>query len=105
CSTCSDAPPPVHSVPTRRSSDLPQRGELLHGQLELRQPDLHRHVRLPQRRVDGLTVRLPLAFAAARPVDPLRPRRREELLQHTEDRKSTRLNSSHVKTSYAVFCL
>src|SRR5690606_41249011 len=23
----------------------------------------------------------------------------------TEDRKSTRLNSSHVKTSYAVFCL
>src|SRR5690606_42106095 len=29
-------------------------------------------------------------------------RRREEPLQ---DRKSTRLNSSHVKISYAVFCL
>src|SRR5436309_11930006 len=26
-------------------------------------------------------------------------------LQHVEDRKSTRLNSSHVKSSYAVFCL
>src|SRR5690606_40795180 len=25
--------------------------------------------------------------------------------QHTGDRKSTRLNSSHVKISYAVFCL
>src|SRR5690606_39721553 len=25
--------------------------------------------------------------------------------QHGIDRKSTRLNSSHVKTSYAVFCL
>src|SRR5690606_41476205 len=25
--------------------------------------------------------------------------------EETEDRKSTRLNSSHVKTSYAVFCL
>src|SRR5690606_40937376 len=25
--------------------------------------------------------------------------------QRTEDRKSTRLNSSHVKISYAVFCL
>src|SRR5690606_41554130 len=25
--------------------------------------------------------------------------------QHREDRKSTRLNSSHVKISYAVFCL
>src|SRR5690606_42141594 len=24
---------------------------------------------------------------------------------HEEDRKSTRLNSSHVKSSYAVFCL
>src|SRR5690606_39334631 len=27
------------------------------------------------------------------------------LKEHTEDRKSTRLNSSHVKISYAVFCL
>src|SRR5690606_41946623 len=26
-------------------------------------------------------------------------------LGHAEDRKSTRLNSSHVKISYAVFCL
>src|SRR5690606_39598465 len=25
--------------------------------------------------------------------------------EHAEDRKSTRLNSSHVKISYAVFCL
>src|SRR5690606_39566444 len=28
-----------------------------------------------------------------------------ELLELTADRKSTRLNSSHVKISYAVFCL
>src|SRR5690606_41951703 len=34
----------------------------------------------------------------ARPAPPPRPRR-------TSDRKSTRLNSSHVKSSYAVFCL
>src|SRR5690606_41555196 len=27
------------------------------------------------------------------------------LHQHKQDRKSTRLNSSHVKISYAVFCL
>src|SRR5690606_40041375 len=31
--------------------------------------------------------------------------RREDLLHLRRDRKSTRLNSSHVKTSYAVFCL
>src|SRR5215475_6328462 len=36
-------------------------------------------------------------------------RRLDDLLEHTpvhrQDRKSTRLNSSHVKISYAVFCL
>src|SRR5690606_40498616 len=35
----------------------------------------------------------------------LTPEEREIQLQVREDRKSTRLNSSHVKTSYAVFCL
>src|SRR5699024_8111146 len=29
----------------------------------------------------------------------------EKMASHTEDRKSTRLNSSHVSISYAVFCL
>src|SRR5207302_10137210 len=29
----------------------------------------------------------------------------DELSNGTQDRKSTRLNSSHVKISYAVFCL
>src|SRR5690606_39525383 len=29
----------------------------------------------------------------------------EVLREHLSDRKSTRLNSSHVKISYAVFCL
>src|SRR5690625_5710430 len=31
--------------------------------------------------------------------------RRRLLRRHPQDRKSTRLNSSHVATSYAVFCL
>src|SRR5690606_39509469 len=38
------------------------------------------------------------AAAAAAPPPPPAPRARR-------DRKSTRLNSSHVKISYAVFCL
>src|SRR3712207_7920044 len=29
----------------------------------------------------------------------------EALVEHDEDRKSTRLNSSHANISYAVFCL
>src|SRR3712207_7062203 len=32
-------------------------------------------------------------------------RRRRRLLRRPEDRKSTRLNSSHANISYAVFCL
>src|SRR5690606_41818404 len=41
------------------------------------------------------------------PREPLRlrPVRRLLALHHEADRKSTRLNSSHVKISYAVFCL
>src|SRR3712207_8811196 len=38
-----------------------------------------------------------------RPQSDLRPRNRSH--QQTEDRKSTRLNSSHANISYAVFCL
>src|SRR5207342_697424 len=34
-----------------------------------------------------------------------RPRRRGQRRGRGRDRKSTRLNSSHVKSSYAVFCL
>src|SRR5436309_8037860 len=33
------------------------------------------------------------------------PRQVDEQLEEASDRKSTRLNSSHVKISYAVFCL
>src|SRR5207249_11936844 len=60
---------------------------------------------------------LRLAAAAARQPTRQRVRRgevadarrrrqaREPLLQPGRDRKSTRLNSSHVSISYAVFCL
>src|SRR2546430_12071925 len=51
-----------------------------------------------------------LACAALRLDDPARPhdarrRGRQEVRGHVEDRKSTRLNSSHSQISYAVFCL
>src|SRR6266540_5233993 len=41
-------------------------------------------------------------------VDPLVPRvrlREDRAARRTRDRKSTRLNSSHITISYAVFCL
>ena len=38
--------------------------------------------------------------------DPIDPRQvLQQIVQQTEDRKSTRLNSSHPSISYAVFCL
>src|SRR5690606_40295856 len=44
---------------------------------------------------------LPAALHRRATAGPVRPRPG----QAAEDRKSTRLNSSHVKISYAVFCL
>src|SRR2546426_1706018 len=56
-------------------------------------------------RVSGTLVQAYLAKSAL-PVDPLTPREREVLQLVAEgDRKSTRLNSSHLVISYAVFCL
>src|SRR5690606_42060344 len=38
-------------------------------------------------------------------IQPARPAVASVRYFHCQDRKSTRLNSSHVKISYAVFCL
>src|SRR3712207_8854275 len=50
----------------------------------------HQHARLP---------------AARRAVDAPRDDAAEPDPRHHQDRKSTRLNSSHANISYAVFCL
>src|SRR5690606_42036480 len=59
----------------------------------------------PERRGDGRARH----HRAGRPLDLRRPRQCRRLApaggRGGGDRKSTRLNSSHVKISYAVFCL
>src|SRR5690554_7534774 len=45
------------------------------------------------------------AMVAAVLEDSRLPRKNKEQLLECIDRKSTRLNSSHVRISYAVFCL
>src|SRR5690606_40172563 len=77
-------PPDLHSFPTRRSSDL--------HMLRLRIVD--RDHRQLQSAVFG---------HGFQPDDARRRLLRAPF--HAGDRKSTRLNSSHVKISYAVFCL
>src|SRR5690606_41629198 len=75
----------LHSFPTRRSSDLPDTaGALIAGEVE----------NLLAKTVQAASLRV-RPVGAARAVSVV-----GEL-----DRKSTRLNSSHVKISYAVFCL
>src|SRR5690349_22112305 len=78
----------LHSFPSRRSSDLPTSGEvLLDGE-----PITTYAVGALRRRV-GFVFQRPAMFTGT-VADNLRI-----------DRKSTRLNSSHVENSYAVFCL
>src|SRR5690606_40648237 len=72
-------PPHLHSLPTRRSSDLSR----------------PRATRRSRRST---------TCCATKRACPRRPNR-PSWLSPTSDRKSTRLNSSHVKISYAVFCL
>src|SRR5690606_40543253 len=92
----------VDSFPTRRSSDLQDLG----GDLQVHVPHA------PQDRLPGVRVALEAqaGVGVQEPVQGLAElvlvaaALRVERHGH-EDRKSTRLNSSHVKISYAVFCL
>src|SRR5690606_40146113 len=89
----------LHSFPTRRSSDLEELP-----------------VFFPRPHAIGLNTTADVGYTASLAVNQLAavdyaneqvnlvpvPGRSAALMQ---DRKSTRLNSSHVKISYAVFCL
>src|SRR5204862_1477821 len=103
--TCPASHPTLPSSPTRRSSDLlgqlgaapgqpvggphMARDALLPGQA-LVADVAHEHVPEP---VLGLVGHGRVGLLA------------DEIALHQGDRKSTRLNSSHVEISYAVFCL
>src|SRR5690606_40644310 len=93
----------LHSFPTRRSSDLDQipkyvqqgvcdAGLIIHeGQLTYKNLGLHLVLDLGVWWKQRTGLPLPLGGNCIR--------------RDLGDRKSTRLNSSHVKISYAVFCL
>src|SRR5690349_24017054 len=95
----------LHSFPTRRSSDLTV-GEVS----DLRGP-VWRASDLRHRLSRRLTTRERHRDESAGPVGALHDRGASPSLDEPalhgggQDRKSTRLNSSHVETSYAVFCL
>src|SRR5690606_40602675 len=86
----------LHSFPTRRSSDLSVRARTV-WILALSAATTAALAAIP----GPVTLLIAVAFLAGT------TRGIATLLQATavSDRKSTRLNSSHVKISYAVFCL
>src|SRR5699024_12176775 len=95
----------LHSLPTRRSSDLPSQAQAplllpgihrdtfaLGGQSAEQDTGTVKYYRIPVS--SGQRVHAAATVAAPPYADGI-----------PEDRKSTRLNSSHVSISYAVFCL
>src|SRR5690606_39886546 len=91
----------LSSVPTRRSSDL-----LLKGRpMLLAIPNVLTAAQVAEFRselakVEWVDGRVTAGHQSAQVKDNLQVPE-----DHPLDRKSTRLNSSHVKISYAVFCL
>src|SRR5690606_42027820 len=93
----------LHSFPTRRSSDLEIEARLITADRMASIGTLAAGV--------AHSINNPLAYIMANidfaleSLDPTAPTELAESLREARDRKSTRLNSSHVKNSYAVFCL
>src|SRR5690606_40930784 len=95
----------LHSFPTRRSSDLVDLEQIARTTPGMTGADLANLVNeaaiLAARR--GLEIVGTREFGDALEKVQLGTAR-SVVLPEAEDRKSTRLNSSHVKISYAVFC-
>src|SRR5690349_23392932 len=89
-------PRDLHSFPTRRSSDLSAAASI-----RLKMPTAC----LPSTAPCRTSHRLPYTRSKERSTSGRPTRSRACLVKARRDRKSTRLNSSHVEISYAVFCL
>src|SRR5690606_40545330 len=93
-----------YSIPTRRSSDLDRRLD----DHQSRFVDIGRGLlSLGDQSVDRLALAGAFLEIVEHPVGGCGTRglRFGRAVEAGKDRKSTRLNSSHVKISYAVFCL
>src|SRR5690606_42036854 len=95
---CNPHHPDLHSFPTRRSSDLRTTSPSWIFGVRPTTFTMKNGMASPKRRSQ--------AEPENRHRHPTRQSRPKAAMgQNPRDRKSTRLNSSHVKISYAVFCL
>src|SRR5690606_41693962 len=90
----------LNSFPTRRSSDLIPKKQL---DLYLKVPIVKTIVK--NKILKGLGLNQCKIVATGAAITPAFLKEFYKKLDIHLDRKSTRLNSSHVKISYAVFCL
>src|SRR5690606_41819097 len=97
--------PALHSFPTRRSSDLdPPRAIVVDHQSAADHAGVYPAVRPGDAGIARGTASPAFLSLQSPRLDVFRQRPRLHW-KCAQDRKSTRLNSSHVKISYAVFCL
>src|SRR5699024_12667994 len=96
--TCSVSPLYLHSFPTRRSSDLGR----YHSPASIFSYSVMGIA--PLSKAGGHLAARSALLSQPSGLGPLSPPRGRPR-QRRRDRKSTRLNSSHVSISYAVFCL
>src|SRR5690606_41440833 len=102
CYAAARYPPPF---PTRRSSDLDAAVRAAPSRLDFARNTAGDVVASQQlRRTPRLPVAAHVAPAFLGVVGGLVLVEIRDVVEHESDRKSTRLNSSHVKISYAVFC-
>src|SRR5690554_6551390 len=66
---------------------------------------VHRVQRIPQTETQGRVHTSAATVAVLPEAEEFDVQIRQEDIRKDTDRKSTRLNSSHVRSSYAVFCL
>src|SRR5699024_11757879 len=105
-------PPVLTSFPTRRSSDLLQFCKYMINydlpwnpmKLEQRIGRIHRYGQTKDIHVFNFAIRQTLEEHIMKLLYE-KINLFEHVIGELEDRKSTRLNSSHVSISYAVFCL
>src|SRR5690606_42072617 len=94
----------IHSFPTRRSSDLYfLMATITHiASLTVSSPAFKDKAPIPSKYTcEGADINPPVEIGNI----PEGTQSLVLIIEDPEDRKSTRLNSSHVKISYAVFCL
>src|SRR5690606_41097988 len=101
---CAGDLPVLHSFPTRRSSDLCPVAVIPIGLVS--GGNFHADVQAGTvSGASGPAQSLPMVWIRQPADHGVTVTQFQNLAAQPEDRKSTRLNSSHVKISYAVFCL